>query len=64
MIFAGSIRYVANFDAVNWFLNDIYPIIRSETKDVRLTITGDQGGSICPLRPMWYQPEECGMRAS
>jgi polysaccharide biosynthesis protein PslH len=44
MIFAGSIRYTANHDAMNWFMREILPIIRSERKDANLTITGDPGG--------------------
>jgi len=51
LIFTGSLRYEANFDAVNWFLKDIYPAIRSEREDVRLTITGDPGEKQLPATP-------------
>ena len=43
LIFTGSLRYIANYDAVNWFLTSIYPTIRSEVQDLDLKITGDPG---------------------
>lgn len=48
LIFTGSLRYIANYEAVNWFLTDIYPIIISEIQDVNLTITGDPGDKFLP----------------
>ncbi len=45
MIFAGSLRYSANLDAMTWFLNHVYPIILGRQKGVRLTITGDPGSA-------------------
>lgn len=41
LIFAGSLRYFANHDAMDWFLRESYPLIQSRVPDVRLTITGD-----------------------
>jgi glycosyltransferase involved in cell wall biosynthesis len=43
LIFAGSLRYSANLDAMTWFLSEIYPHIRSSRGDVSLTVTGDPG---------------------
>lgn len=51
LIFAGSLSYSANLDAMTWFLRDIYPIIRSKRKDVSLTITGDPGSAKLPEAP-------------
>jgi glycosyltransferase involved in cell wall biosynthesis len=41
LIFTGSFRYLVNYYAMVWFLQDIYPLIRSEIPDVQLIITGD-----------------------
>jgi glycosyltransferase involved in cell wall biosynthesis len=41
LIFAGSLRYFANHDAMAWFLGEVFPLIRSKLPEVRLTITGD-----------------------
>jgi polysaccharide biosynthesis protein PslH len=51
LVFSGSLRYSANLDAMTWFLNDVYPIIRSKREDVRLTITGDWGSGRLPQAP-------------
>ena len=42
LIFTGSFRYSANYEAMVWFLDQVYPFIRKEIPDVRLTITGDR----------------------
>ena len=44
LIFNGSLRYEANFDAVAHFLEDIFPEIRNENPLVRLSITGRNDG--------------------
>ncbi len=49
LIFTGSLRFAPNFQAMTWFLRDIYPKIRSELPSVRLTITGSPGSR--PLPP-------------
>lgn len=41
LIFTGSFRYFANHDAMVWFLNEVYPQIRSQVPDAQLIITGD-----------------------
>jgi len=55
MIFAGSLRYSANLDAMTWFLNHVYPLILSRQKGVRLTITGDPGSAKLPEMPYVVQ---------
>lgn len=47
LIFTGSMRYSPNYDAVTWFLNEIFPLVRTATPGVRVTITGDPG----PMSP-------------
>ena len=44
LVFAGSLRYSANYDAVAYFLDRIYPLILSELPDVKLRITGSTDG--------------------
>jgi glycosyltransferase involved in cell wall biosynthesis len=41
LIYTGSFRYCANYEAMLWFVNDVLPIIKREVPDVQLTITGD-----------------------
>lgn len=40
LIYNGSLTYRANFDAVAYFLNEIFPIIRRNIPDIRFFITG------------------------
>jgi polysaccharide biosynthesis protein PslH len=47
LIFAGSLRYAPNYDAMDWFTRDIFPSIRDSFPGVSLTITGDSG-----MRPL------------
>ncbi len=49
LIFTGSFRFSANYDAMVWFLQDVYPCIQSQIPAVRLIITGDHAG--LPLPP-------------
>lgn len=65
LIFTGPFRYLANHDAMVWFLNEIFPIVQSQVPEVRLTITGDHAnlplpaasnveltGSVVDVRPL------------
>jgi glycosyltransferase involved in cell wall biosynthesis len=49
LIFTGSFRYRPNYDAMVWFLREIYPRIQTQIPDVRLVITGDHAN--LPLPP-------------
>jgi polysaccharide biosynthesis protein PslH len=40
LVYNGSLTYSANYDAMRWFLAEIYPRIRAADPDVTLTITG------------------------
>ena len=44
LIYSGALTYHANFDAVNYFLHDIFPLIQKECPDARLYITGSLEG--------------------
>jgi glycosyltransferase involved in cell wall biosynthesis len=44
LIYNGALTYSANFDAMRYFLAEIYPSIRREEPRVSLTITGSTAG--------------------
>lgn len=44
LVFSGALTYSANLDAMRYFLNDIFPLIRSEVPDASLSITGTTAG--------------------
>lgn len=44
LVFNGAMTYNANYDAVAYFLNDIYPQIVSQSPDVCLRVTGSTKG--------------------
>jgi glycosyltransferase involved in cell wall biosynthesis len=51
LIYNGALTYSANYDAMQWFLAEIYPIIKQRIPDVTLTITGStQGVNLGGLR--------------
>jgi glycosyltransferase involved in cell wall biosynthesis len=49
LIFTGAFTYRVNYDAMVWFLAEIYPLIRQRIPSVRLVITGDHAN--LPLPP-------------
>lgn len=49
LIFTGPFGYRANYDAMVWFLREVYPIIQTAIPHIRLTITGDHAN--LPLPP-------------
>lgn len=48
LIFTGSFTYHVNYEAMVWFMQEVYPIIRESVPDVRLIITGDHAGLPLP----------------
>jgi polysaccharide biosynthesis protein PslH len=44
LIYNGALTYSTNFDAMRWFLAEIYPGIQREVGNVSLTITGNTSG--------------------
>jgi glycosyltransferase involved in cell wall biosynthesis len=49
LIFSGSFRYRANYEAMLWFVRDVLPLIAERIPDVKLIITGDHAN--LPLPP-------------
>jgi len=48
LIFTGAFSYAVNYEAMSWFVRDIYPLIQANVPEVSLTITGDPAGRALP----------------
>lgn len=44
LVYNGALTYSANYDAMRWFLAQVYPRIKAKVPDVSLTITGSTKG--------------------
>ena len=44
LVYNGALTYGANYDAMRYFLNQIYPVVRRSISSVSLTITGSTEG--------------------
>jgi glycosyltransferase involved in cell wall biosynthesis len=44
LIYSGALTYHANFDAVDYFLREIFPLIQKEKPETRLLVTGKLEG--------------------
>lgn len=49
LIFTGSFRYIANYEAMVWFLREIFPLVQAQLPQTQLIITGDHANY--PLPP-------------
>jgi polysaccharide biosynthesis protein PslH len=47
LVFNGSLTYSANYDAMQWFLAQVYPAIKQRVPQVSLSITGSVQGIDC-----------------
>src|SRR5689334_5092161 len=48
MIFTGSFRYKPNYDAMLWFVDNVFPLILKQVSDAKLIITGDHANLPLP----------------
>lgn len=48
LVFTGSFSYYPNYDAMCWFLGNVFPLIQRDVPDVQLTITGNTAGYTLP----------------
>jgi glycosyltransferase involved in cell wall biosynthesis len=48
LIFSGSFSYIANYEAMQWFIGKVYPMIREQIPDVHLISTGDHANLPLP----------------
>jgi glycosyltransferase involved in cell wall biosynthesis len=44
LIYTGAMTYQVNYNAVEYFLDEVYPIVRQSTPEVNLTVTGSRVG--------------------
>jgi len=44
LVYPGALTYSANFDAMDFFLREVFPLIRAKRPNVRLSITGRLDG--------------------
>lgn len=51
LIFTGSFRYVANYEAMLWFLREIFPRVQAALPQSQLIITGDHAHRPLPSAP-------------
>lgn len=49
LIFSGSLTFPANYEAVTFFLRDVFPLIERELPDIELRITGKHGNLPLPI---------------
>lgn len=48
LIFSGSFNYGANYEAMNWFVREVYPRILDRIPDANLIISGDHANKPLP----------------
>lgn len=50
LIFSGSFNYDANYEAMNWFVREVYPRILDQIPDADLIISGDHANKPLPSK--------------
>lgn len=50
LVFTGSFKYHTNYDAMVWFVRDIFPHILEQLPDTQLIITGDHANKPLPSK--------------
>lgn len=48
LIYTGSFRYDVNYEAMLWFVREVYPLVRAQYPQVKLVVTGDTDGKTLP----------------
>lgn len=48
LIYTGSFRYDVNYEAMLWFVREVYPLVQAQHPQVSLIITGDSAGKQLP----------------
>jgi glycosyltransferase involved in cell wall biosynthesis len=54
LIYSGALTYSANFDAMEFFLRDIFPLVKAQRPDVSLRITGGYDGAPVEQLPLGH----------
>lgn len=50
LIFTGGFSYFANHDAMSWFMQFVYPLIRQDNPHIRVFVTGNTAGKQVPYQ--------------
>ena len=45
LVYSGALTYFANFDAMSFFLREVFPLVQARRPDVKLSITGRLDGA-------------------
>ncbi len=48
LIFTGAFTYSVNYEAMIWFMSEVYPLVRERIPTLKVTVTGDHGGLRLP----------------
>lgn len=48
LIFTGSFRYRVNFEAMEWFVGKVFPLVLEKAPSAQLIVTGDHAGMLLP----------------
>jgi glycosyltransferase involved in cell wall biosynthesis len=48
LIFTGAFTYEPNYEAMVWFLEEVFPLVRAKIPEVQLTITGKHANKPLP----------------
>lgn len=48
LIFTGSFRYYVNYEAMQWFVGKVFPVVLDKIPSAKLIITGDHAGLSLP----------------
>lgn len=51
LVFTGWMDYFANRDAIEWFLRDVFPLVRAQRPSVEVCITGGNAAAGLPSMP-------------
>ena len=51
LVFTGSFRYHTNYEAMLWFVRDVFPMVLEKVPQAQLVITGDNAGLAFPSSP-------------
>lgn len=60
LIYTGALTYGANFDAMRFFLRDVFPLVKSQRPNVKLRITGGYDGVPVERLPLGNDVELTG----
>jgi glycosyltransferase involved in cell wall biosynthesis len=75
IIFTGPLFYFANYDAISYLIKDVYPLIQTKVRDVKLEVIGDKRnvdlkelevdssisfqGKVEDIKPYFYKSKVC-----